>query len=72
MQLTESQLRTIIRRIIIEALEEEEEESEVVDEEPMGDESKMAKAYKIAKTAYSYMQEILNENNNTKIKKDDP
>ena len=71
MQLTESQLRTIIRRIIIEALEEEEE-SEAVEEEPMGDESKMAKAYKIAKTAYSYMQEILNENNNTKIKKDDP
>ena len=52
MQLTESQLRVLIRRIILEATEDEEEESS---EEPMGDESKMKAAYKISKEVSSFM-----------------
>lgn len=46
MHLTESQLRTLIRRIILESIDEEEDESS---EEPMGDESKIKAAVSIAK-----------------------
>ena len=54
MILTENQLRLIIRQIILES-KHVEEEPESEDEEPMGDESKLGKAYKIAKTAYSFV-----------------
>ena len=55
MILTENELRLIIRQILLEAQETDEEDSEAIEEEPMGDESKVGKAYKIAKTAYSFV-----------------
>ena len=55
MKLTESQLREIIRLIILESNQEEIEDSEETDEEPMGDESKMKAAYGIAKEVSSFI-----------------
>lgn len=55
MYITEAQLRKIIRHIIIENVAEEEPSEEEEEEEPMGDESRIKKAYTIAKEVGSFL-----------------